>query len=186
VAAGPPSGVVTFLFTDVEGSTRRWEAQETGNRTSESHLAAVLCRVEAKYGDPLAALDYFGLAIRNHHESGNTTGISTPLAILASFLDRFGRCESAATIAGFAFRPVTAASFPELNLAIEHLREVLGHQTYESLARTGAAMTTAEMARYAYDQIEQTRISLENATERPSDKAHNSGDRVAHDQATSL
>src|SRR5262245_42738585 len=22
----PPSGVVTFLFTDIEGSTRRWEA----------------------------------------------------------------------------------------------------------------------------------------------------------------
>ena len=22
---GPPSGVVTFLFTDIEGSTRRWE-----------------------------------------------------------------------------------------------------------------------------------------------------------------
>ena len=25
-AGGPPSGVVTFLFTDIEGSTRRWEA----------------------------------------------------------------------------------------------------------------------------------------------------------------
>jgi class 3 adenylate cyclase len=25
-AEGPPNGVVTFLFTDVEGSTRRWEA----------------------------------------------------------------------------------------------------------------------------------------------------------------
>jgi class 3 adenylate cyclase len=25
VRGGPPSGVVTFLFTDSEGSTRRWE-----------------------------------------------------------------------------------------------------------------------------------------------------------------
>ncbi len=27
------SGVVTFLFTDVEGSTRRWEADADGMRT---------------------------------------------------------------------------------------------------------------------------------------------------------
>jgi class 3 adenylate cyclase len=26
-----PSGVVTFLFTDVEGSTRRWEADARRN-----------------------------------------------------------------------------------------------------------------------------------------------------------
>lgn len=33
VSAGvPPSGVVTFLFTDVEGSTRRWEADAVGMR----------------------------------------------------------------------------------------------------------------------------------------------------------
>jgi class 3 adenylate cyclase len=29
-----PSGVVTFLFTDVEGSTRRWEADADGMRTA--------------------------------------------------------------------------------------------------------------------------------------------------------
>jgi hypothetical protein len=29
-----PSGVVTFLFTDVEGSTRRWEADADGMRMS--------------------------------------------------------------------------------------------------------------------------------------------------------
>jgi len=32
LAVGPPSGVVTFLFTDVEGSTRRWEADADGMR----------------------------------------------------------------------------------------------------------------------------------------------------------
>jgi hypothetical protein len=87
-------------------------AQESGNRSSESHLASVLCRVEAKHGDPAAAFDYFRMAIHNHHEAGNTTLISTPLATLAAFFDQLGRYEAAATIAGFAFSPMTAASFP--------------------------------------------------------------------------
>ena len=112
-------------------------AQETANRDSESHLAAVLCRVEANYGDPLAALDYFALAIHNHHESGSTTMISTPLAILTAFLERLRHYEAAATIAGFTFSPVTAASFPELNSAIARLRDVLGNDAYESLAQPG-------------------------------------------------
>jgi class 3 adenylate cyclase len=29
-----PSGVVTFLFTDVEGSTRRWEKDADGMRAA--------------------------------------------------------------------------------------------------------------------------------------------------------
>ena len=29
-----PSGVVTFLFTDIEGSTRRWEADPKGMRAA--------------------------------------------------------------------------------------------------------------------------------------------------------
>jgi hypothetical protein len=32
-------------------------AQDSGNRSNETHLASTLCRVEAKYGDPLAAFD---------------------------------------------------------------------------------------------------------------------------------
>ena len=53
-----------------------------------------------------------------------------------------------------------AASFPNLNTAIAHLRKVLGDQTYESLARKGETMTTAAMATYAYDQIDQARAEL--------------------------
>jgi hypothetical protein len=88
--------------------------------------------------------------------------ISTPLAILAAFFDRLGRYEAAATIAGFAFGPVTAASFPELSATIAHLRNVLGDDVYESLAKTGANMTTAAMANYTYRQINQARTELEH------------------------
>ena len=82
------------------------------------------------------------------------------MAVLAAFLDRLGRYEPAATIAGFAFGPLTAAWDPGINTAITHLREVLGDEIYESLARKGETMTTAAMATYAYDQIDQARTEL--------------------------
>jgi hypothetical protein len=62
--------------------------------------------------------------------------------------------------AGYAFSPLTAAGNPEINPAIAHLRDVLGDQTYESLACKGEMMTTAAMATYAYDQIDQARAEL--------------------------
>src|SRR4051812_5718691 len=34
VGVGPPSGTVTFLFTDIEGSTRRWEADPDAMRAA--------------------------------------------------------------------------------------------------------------------------------------------------------
>ena len=135
-------------------------AQDSGNRFTESNLAVSLARVEAHHGDPLAALEYFTLAIRNFHNSGNTTTIRSPLAILAAFFDRLGRYEPAATIASFAVSPLTAAAFPEITTAIGHLRKVLGDPAYESLARQGETMTTAAMVTYAYDQIDQARTEL--------------------------
>jgi hypothetical protein len=41
------------------------------------------------------------------------------------------------------------------------IRDVLGDQTYESLARKGETMTPAAIATYAYDQIGQARAELE-------------------------
>jgi hypothetical protein len=105
-------------------------------------------------------LDYLSLAIRNIHDSGNVVIIRSPLAILAVFLARLGRHEAAATIAGFAFSPFTAAATPEITTAIAQLRDVLGNQTYESLARSGETMTMAAVATYAYDQIDQARTEL--------------------------
>jgi hypothetical protein len=88
--------------------------------------------------------------------------IRAPLAFLAVFFDRLGRYEPAATIAGFAGTSPLAA-FPvmaEFRTAMTHLRSVLGDATYESLAFMGETMTTATIATYAHDQIDQARAEL--------------------------
>jgi predicted ATPase len=135
-------------------------AQDSGSRAGASLLAHILARLEAEHGDPVSAFDHLTLAIRNYHNSGNTTTIRVPLAVLAALFDRLGRYEPAATIAGFAVSPFASAATPEITTAIAHLREVLGDQTYESLARKGETMTTAAIAAYAYDQIDQARTAL--------------------------
>jgi hypothetical protein len=105
------------------------------------------------------------LAIRNYRDSGSTAMVRTALAVLAAVLDRLGHHEAGATIGGFALSPLATLSFPEINTAVAHLRDVLGDQTYESLARKGETMTTAAMATYAYDQIDQARPALNAVSE---------------------
>jgi class 3 adenylate cyclase len=51
VCAAAPSGVVTFLFTDIEGSTRRWEADAEGMRKAlTAHDQVLRTAVEAHDG----------------------------------------------------------------------------------------------------------------------------------------
>jgi tetratricopeptide (TPR) repeat protein len=135
-------------------------AQDSGNRMVESQLATGLSRLEAEHGDPLAALDHITLAVRNFYDSGNVGLIRFALATLALFLDRLGRYQPAATIAGFALNPLTAPTVPQRSRVIAHLRDVLGEPTYESLARNGETMTTTQMATSAFDQIDQARTEL--------------------------
>jgi tetratricopeptide (TPR) repeat protein len=138
-------------------------AQDSGHRACASALAEFLALLEAEHGDTLAAFDHLTLSIRNFHNAGDTTTIRVPLASLAALFDRLGRYEPAATIAGFALSPMAAVGVPEITTAITHLRDLLGDQTYESLARKGETMTTAAMATYAYDQIDQARAELEHS-----------------------
>ena len=135
-------------------------AQDSGTRALETHLAYGLALLESKSGDPLAALDYFAVAIRSYHDSGNTVNMRSALAGLAACVCRIERYEPAATLAGFAFDPLTAAWLPEVDITITQLRNVLGNETYESLARKGAMMATASVATYAYDQIDQAKAEL--------------------------
>jgi len=137
-------------------------AQDSGIRAYASPLATGLALLEAEHGDTASAFDHLTLAIRNYHNAGDTTVIRAALAVLAVLFDRLGRYEPAATVAGFALSPLSAAAVPEFTTAITHLRDVLGEATYESLARKGETMTTAAMVTYAYDQIDQARTELEH------------------------
>lgn len=135
-------------------------AQHSGNRQVESHLAGGLARLAATHGDPTDAFDFLTLAIRNFYDSGRFSLMPTPLAVLAAVFDRLGHYEPAATISGFADNAFTRTANPELNTAITHLREVLGDEAYESLARAGENMTNAAMATYAFDQIDRAGAQL--------------------------
>jgi predicted ATPase len=139
-------------------------AHDSGNRFFETQFSYWMSGTEAQYGDPAATLDSLAVAIRNNHESGNIGMLHNPLATLAIALGRLGHNESAATIGGFAaVNPMVAVSLPELSTAMTHLREVLGDQTFESLAGKGEAMTMAAIATYAYDQIDLARAALSGA-----------------------
>ena len=138
-------------------------AQVSGNRWTETHLANILGRLEARHGDPVAALEHLASAIRNYHDSGNTVVMRVPLAVLAAFLAKLGREEAAATIAGYASSPITNSWVPEIKPMIAHLRDVLGEKTYASISAQGGAMTAAAMVTYAYDRIDQARAELNAA-----------------------
>jgi hypothetical protein len=135
-------------------------ARNSGNRWAETLLAVSLARLAATHGEPWDAFDFITLAIRNFYDSGSYSIMSTPLAVLTAFFDRLGHYEPAATISAFAATPLSRTGFPEINTAISHLRDVLGDEVYESLAQAGKSMTSAAMATYAFDQIDQARAEL--------------------------
>ena len=134
----------------------------TGSTNPTSQLCCLT--LEARHGSPEAAFDYLALAIRNYLDSGNIATSRSPLAILAGLLCQLGHYEPAATIADFADDPLTRMAFPEITTTIAHLREVLGDDRYESLARAGRAMTNAAMATYAFEQIDLARAQLSDPT----------------------
>jgi hypothetical protein len=141
-------------------------AQESGNRQMESAVATTLWIVaDVAARHPIDFLQYLTVAIRHYYDAGNVANLQNPLAILAALLDRVGHHEQAATISGFAATAFTHASYPQLNTTIVHLRDVLGDEAYESLARKGATMTIAAMSTYAFDQIDHARKELNSVSE---------------------
>ncbi len=135
-------------------------AQDSENRQLKSAIATTLALHAATYGDAVDAFDFVAMAIRNHYDSGSFSALRNPLWILAVILDRLEYYEPAATISEFAVGPMLRAANPEIDSNFGHLRDVLGDEAYESLARAGANMSNAAMVSYAFDQIDRARAQL--------------------------
>ena len=131
---------------------------------TQSHGPTALSRLEAEYGDPLAALNHITLAIDNFYDSGNVAISVSPwqLSHCSSTGSDGTRRQPPSPVSRSV--PLPRRRVPEITTAIAHLREVLGDQTYESLAHKGETMTTAAMVTYAYDQIDQARAELKAAS----------------------
>ena len=71
-----PSGTVTFLFTDIEGSTRRWEADPEAMRSGVGGHDAVL----------RAAIEARGWLFK-HTGDGVCAAFGRPAAALAAAVD---------------------------------------------------------------------------------------------------
>jgi hypothetical protein len=140
-------------------------ARDTGNRLLETYNTANLARLAAKHGDSTQMLDSVATSIHSYLDSGNYFLLPQPMAVLAHYFDGIGHYEVAATLSGFATTSFATNYFPETEIAITHLREGLGEETYASLAGRGAAMTNAAMAKYALEQIDLARAHLAHVNE---------------------
>ena len=86
MTAAAPSGVVTFLFTDIEGSTRRWEADAAAMRAAlMAHDEVLRSAIEAHDG-----------FLFSHTGDGVAAAFASP----RSRGRRCGRCAAGAGVAG--------------------------------------------------------------------------------------
>jgi hypothetical protein len=135
-------------------------ATDSGDRQIEAHLAVAMSRLCVRHRDAIEALDFLSVAIRNHYDSGSFSMMAGPLAAFVACFEHLGHYEAAATTCGFIPNPVAHSMYPEIEVNIARLREVLGVDVFQSLTTAGAALTNAAMANYALAQIARVRSEL--------------------------
>jgi tetratricopeptide (TPR) repeat protein len=164
---GNPVSLATALmafgiaFTEVD-SPKAMEAlrrsvkiyREAGDFYQSFFALAYLASVEVKCGEQEAALEHLGEVIQRRFDDGDTDNLPAPLAMLSTLLSSVGMSDEAAVVAGHANTPIALATYHELPATVERLRAQLDTNEFDALAARGAAMTTADIVRYAFDAIE--------------------------------
>lgn len=135
-------------------------AGTSGSKSTESAVATMLIPLAMEYGDPANALDSAAAALRFYFDSGNFYLVKNAMGALVLLLERLDYTQASATINGFADMSFNRSALPELTTAIARIRKVLGEAAYETFARAGEQMSTAQMVTYALEQIDHAREAL--------------------------
>ena len=123
----------------------------------EAAIAMNSAGLEAVHGDLDEALDLFTTSLDSFHQSGNTTDLDITFAYLMVFFDRIEQPEVAATLSGtFVDKPGSLA-YAAVVAHVDHVRNMLDTDTFDSCVRTGAAMTSTEAVHYAHHHIDNAR-----------------------------
>ena len=126
-----------------------------------ANLAQDAARLEATHGEFDDALHLFSNAIDAFHRAGNIAFLAATLASLTVFFDRFERPDVAATVYGASTRQASIGLVPNLPAVVDHLRSVLGDESFDACVATGAAQSTADAVRYAHRQLRLTRREID-------------------------
>jgi class 3 adenylate cyclase len=100
-----PSGVVTFLFTDVEGSTRRWEADAEGMRIALAAYDALLRNVIEAPGGVLFKHTGDGVCAAFSSPKSEGDGVAARYRPTRAARLRFGHCGFRTGCARRCYRP---------------------------------------------------------------------------------
>ena len=120
-------------------------AQDSGNRATRPILAASLARLEAELRRPAGRARLLHSGDPQLPRLGQHRHMRSALADPRRILRPARTPRTGGHHRRFRLQSPHRGGVPRINTAIAHLRDVLGDQTYESLARKGETMTTAAM-----------------------------------------
>jgi predicted ATPase len=136
-------------------------ARRSGNRLWEILVIPKVAALQARSGDPIAALESFRQMLNASRRSTDLMFASHGIGSLIVLLERLSQTQAAATLHGVLssmFDP--SAFFAEFPETILRLRRDLGDAPFDEQRRKGAAMTQYEVTDYALDEIRTALASL--------------------------
>jgi predicted ATPase len=123
----------------------------------EASIARSAAVLEATHGNLDQGLDMFAASIDSFHQAGDTVNLAGVFASLVVFFDRTQQPQIAATLHGVTTLHPGYNRYPNNAAAVDHLRDVLDADTFDTCARTGAAMTLTEAVHYAHHHLQLAR-----------------------------